>query len=89
MRISNLECETEMICHLDAKVIVIDLGSNDLGNMRLDAKGWAKFLFEFGLKIVSQRNVKVILIEQFKRIRSTGVFDAITLTTELKNLINT
>ena len=69
LKIHNVEEELHMISDLDCKICILDVGSNDLCQSSNDIYKLAEQLFDIALKIVSKYGVKVVLMQQFNRIR--------------------
>ncbi len=69
LKMANLEDEIHMVSDLDCKLCILDIGSNYLCQSSKDVYKLADKLFDIASKIVCQCGVKVIIMQQFNRLR--------------------
>ena len=69
LKIQNLHDEMHMIAHLECKVCILDIGSNDMCQDSNDVYKLVEQLLDIANKIVSDFGVKVVIMQQFNRVR--------------------
>ena len=69
--ITTMEKEIEIIGHLDARCVIIDVGSNDLCDNKQDVLFLAKSLLKLAREVVGKYGVTVVLMPQFNRKNGT------------------
>ena len=93
LKINHVRDELQMIVDLECSVCLLDVGSNDLCRDSVNVNDVAHELFKIANEIVDTYGVKVILFQQFNRIRRayTEVFNSkITIFNRLlRNLCRT
>ena len=65
--ITKMEKEIESIVNLDARCVIIDVGSNDLCDNKQDLLFLAKSLLKLAREVVGKYGVTVVLMPQFNR----------------------
>ena len=78
LKIEHVRDELHMIKDLECSVCILDVGSNDLCKDSVDVNHVAQELFKIANEIVDSYGVKVIIFQQFNRVRRTytEVFNA-------------
>ena len=74
MTVESIRNELDMIKNLEnIKVVIIDIGSNDL-TTNIKTTKLCRKVIKIAKKIVKQHSIKVVIMQQFKRVKSTGNF---------------
>ena len=71
-KVRTMDNEMDIIAHLDVKCVILDIGSNDIGDIQVSTWDIAHDILRLAHEIVHKYGAKVVIMPQFKRVKVTS-----------------